>query len=89
MNELGTESLQLHQQAGSLAQKLGVERLWAVGEQSRAAVASFGNHATHFDDPDALITALQTELTHQQGITLLIKGSRGMQMERVVQALHE
>lgn len=89
MNELGTESLQLHQQAGSLARKLGVERLWAIGEQSRAAVASFGNHATHFDDPNTLIAALQAELSHQQGITLLIKGSRGMQMERVVQALHE
>lgn len=87
MNELGTESVQLHQQAGILARTLGIEQLWAIGDMSRYAATSFGDRATHFADHSTLITALQAELARQQGITLLIKGSRGMKMEQVVQAL--
>jgi len=87
MNELGQESAALHQQSGTLARKLGVEQLWTVGTMSKHAASSFGTHATHFDDHASLIAALQNELARQQGITLLIKGSRGMTMEQVVQAL--
>jgi UDP-N-acetylmuramoyl-tripeptide--D-alanyl-D-alanine ligase len=87
MNELGQESAALHQQSGKLARELGVEQLWAVGTMSKHAADSFGAPATHFDDHLSLIAALQSELAQQQGITLLIKGSRGMTMEQVVQAL--
>ncbi len=59
-----------------------------LGEHSRAAVAAFGAGATHFAEVEALITALSGAL--QQGgepPTVLVKGSRGMRMERVVAAL--
>lgn len=87
MNELGQESAQLHHNSGELAHQLGVERLWTTGTMAQYAAASFGSQAQHFPDQAELITALQHALTQQSGVTLLIKGSRGMKMEHLVQAL--
>lgn len=87
MNELGERSVAFHQQAGRLAREVGVERLWAMGNMSRYAVESFGVGALHFVHHDDLITALRAQLP--LGATLLIKGSRSMQMEKVVLALRE
>ena len=50
----------------------------------REAAQAFGADAAHFDDIDALIAALRPSL--RAGTTVLVKGSRFMQMERVVQA---
>ncbi|EIJ41654.1 UDP-N-acetylmuramoyl-tripeptide--D-alanyl-D-alanine ligase [Beggiatoa alba B18LD] len=85
MKELGTQSATFHQQLGELAKELGIERLWAVGDMSRFAVQAFGQGASHWDNQTAMIQALSTEVS--ANITLLIKGSRSMQMEKVVQAL--
>jgi len=87
MKELGEQSIQFHQQAGQQARERGVDRLWAIGELSRHAVNSFGEGAQHFSDHQDLIQTLQAELPAHA--TLLIKGSRGMQMEKVVQALRD
>lgn len=87
MNELGTESAKFHKEAGQLAREVGVERLWGIGEMSRYAVESFGAGAQHFTHHNDLVQSLQMHYpTHA---TLLIKGSRGMQMEKVVNALRE
>jgi len=51
----------------------------------REAAQMFGASAAHFDDIGGLIDALRQSL--RAGATILIKGSRFMQMERVVQAL--
>ncbi len=85
MKELGEQSIEFHQQAGQQAREMGVERLWAIGELSRHAANRFGEGAQHFSDHQDLIKTLLAELPPQA--TLLIKGSRGMQMEKVVQAL--
>lgn len=87
MYELGEQSEQLHKQAGQSARRLGIERLWTLGDLAYHASDSFGQGAQHFTGPEALITALKTALAEQSGITLLVKGSRGMQMEKIVQAL--
>jgi len=79
MNELGTDSAKFHREAGQRAREVGVERLWAIGEMSRYAVESFGEGAYHASSHDDLIESLRAQLpTHA---TLLVKGSRGMQME--------
>ncbi len=52
---------------------------------SAEAAAAFGAGAAHFDDADALVAALVPEAT--AGVTVLVKGSRFMRMERVVRAL--
>ncbi len=85
MGELGDDAVWLHQRIGEMARAEGIERLYAVGELSRAAVHSFGKGGRHFSDRQALIETLGNELTPE--MTLLIKGSRSMHMEEVVDAL--
>ncbi len=87
MGELGTNSLEFHRQAGQLAKELGVERLWAIGNISKHAVTGFGTGGNHFINHDSLVQAIFEQLP--SSATLLIKGSRTMQMEKIVQALQE
>lgn len=85
MGELGAGAAALHAECGALARRLGVLRLWTCGSLSRHASGSFGAGAEHFGDCEALIVALRGNL--RSGLTVLIKGSRAMRMERVVEAL--
>ena len=85
MAELGPEGASLHAQAGCDARRHGVERLLVVGELSVEAVRTFGAGATHFPDCAALVHQLRDELP--DGATVLVKGSRSMAMERVVEAI--
>ena len=90
MRELGPAADALHARSGREARVAGFERLYALGEHSRAAVAAFGTGGLHFEDVDALVADLHRDL--QQGgesAVVLVKGSRGMRMERVVAALVE
>jgi UDP-N-acetylmuramoyl-tripeptide--D-alanyl-D-alanine ligase len=85
MGELGTESDEWHRRAGEWVRSRGCERLYAVGPLSGQAVAAFGAGARHFESHGDLATALRGEIG--PGVTVLIKGSRSMHMEQVVQAL--
>lgn len=85
MGELGEDAARLHAECGAYARELGVERLFALGANSRHAADAFGSRARWFDDLDSLLRALRAELG--AGVTVLIKGSRSMRMERVVEAL--
>ena len=85
MGELGADGAALHADAGRRARVAGVGRLFAVGPLSAEAAAAFGAGAQHFHDQPALIDALREALTGD--VTVLVKGSRSMGMERVVQAL--
>jgi UDP-N-acetylmuramoyl-tripeptide--D-alanyl-D-alanine ligase len=59
--------------------------LYAVGDLSAHAAQAFGADARHFADQAALIAALRTDA--QSGVVMLVKGSRGSAMDRVVRAL--
>ncbi len=85
MAELGESAKILHHQAGEIARRYGVARLYAIGALSRVSVAAFGRGATHFDNVQALIRCLKLDL--RAGINVLVKGSRSMHMEQVVNAL--
>jgi UDP-N-acetylmuramoyl-tripeptide--D-alanyl-D-alanine ligase len=85
MGELGAAAEELHAEAGRIAKQSGMERLFAIGPLSRAAVRAFGAGALHFSDVSLLIDQVRSEITPD--ITLLVKGSRAMQMERVVRGL--
>ncbi len=87
MSELGVDEMRFHRDAGKLARRYGVTRLYATGERTRGSVDAFGENAYHFDDPEALAEALRGDLG--PGITVLVKGSRSMRMERVVDALRK
>lgn len=84
MGELGKDAAQFHRELGIAARELGIERLFALGELSALAVQAFGPGASHFADMETLQPRLLAELDAQT--TVLIKGSRFMRMERVVQA---
>jgi UDP-N-acetylmuramoyl-tripeptide--D-alanyl-D-alanine ligase len=85
MAELGEHTSDSHAHMGSYARACGVQRVFAMGEQSSRAVETFGAGGEWFADIDSLIRRLQAELS--PGVTLLIKGSRVNRLERVVQAL--
>ncbi|WP_353571016.1 UDP-N-acetylmuramoyl-tripeptide--D-alanyl-D-alanine ligase [Candidatus Albibeggiatoa sp. nov. BB20] len=83
MGELGLESTTLHQEIGELAYKMGIEKLWAIGNYSCYAVDSFQGQAQHFTTHEALLEALSIALMKQSHVTLLLKGSRSMMMEKI------
>ena len=85
MGELGSSAERLHAESGARLRALGIERLYAFGPMSRHAAEAFGAGARWFEDLNALIRALHAEAGRE--VTLLVKGSRSMRMERVVEAL--
>ncbi len=85
MRELGADAERLHADTGALAREAGIDRLLAVGALSAAAVRGFGDGATHFSDQAALVEALRASLPADA--VVLVKGSRGSAMDRVVRAL--
>jgi UDP-N-acetylmuramoyl-tripeptide--D-alanyl-D-alanine ligase len=81
MGEVGEQGPAFHTEAGQEAQASGIEHLFALGELARHAVAAFPG-ARHFDSIDALNAAVLQQLPHVNSV--LVKGSRFMRMERVV-----
>ena len=88
MWELGPAADALHAQSGQDARSAGFERLYALGEHSRAAVRAFGSGGNHFETVEMLSAALDHGIkTGGEPPLVLVKGSRGMRMERVIAAL--
>jgi UDP-N-acetylmuramoyl-tripeptide--D-alanyl-D-alanine ligase len=87
MGELGGSAERLHSESGARLRALGVERLYAVGPMSRHTVEAFGKEGRWFENQEALSRALRSEL--KSAVTVLVKGSRSMRMERVVEALRD
>jgi UDP-N-acetylmuramoyl-tripeptide--D-alanyl-D-alanine ligase len=85
MAELGADARALHAGVGRHARERGIQRLFAVGPLSAAAVEEFGVGGKHFADKAALIEALHVQL--HAGVTCLVKGSHSAGMEHVVAAL--
>lgn len=85
MGEVGAHGPAFHREVGDYARTQGVGCLLAVGEATRETVLAFGKGATHFEQLPELIERARIEAT--KGGTLLVKGSRFMRMERVVDAL--
>ncbi|WP_326533539.1 UDP-N-acetylmuramoyl-tripeptide--D-alanyl-D-alanine ligase [Pseudorhodoferax sp.] len=87
MGEVGDAGPSFHAEAGAQARAAGIEHLLALGTQSAGAVAAFGAGAQHFDDVQALIGAARA--LQPRTASVLVKGSRFMRMERVVEALQQ
>ncbi|NHQ87942.1 UDP-N-acetylmuramoyl-tripeptide--D-alanyl-D-alanine ligase [Iodobacter sp. HSC-16F04] len=82
MGEIGSDTAERHQEIGAYARSKGIRALYTLGEQMQLASTAFGGTAQHFADVATLIAAVRTDLTPTA--TLLVKGSRFMRMERVV-----
>jgi UDP-N-acetylmuramoyl-tripeptide--D-alanyl-D-alanine ligase len=85
MGEVGAQGPAFHQEIGEYARAQGIDVLLAVGVLSAASVAAFGAGALHFASVEDL--AQHAQATIDRGMTVLVKGSRFMRMERVVRAL--
>jgi len=84
MGELGTQSAALHAEAGAFARESGIDRLFTLGELSAPASQAFGANARHFRRIEDLLAEIENMLA--PGVTVLVKGSRFMRMERVVKS---
>jgi UDP-N-acetylmuramoyl-tripeptide--D-alanyl-D-alanine ligase len=87
MGEIGDMTGQFHDEVGGYAKSQGVDLLLAFGDSSALTAHNFGVGGQHFKKIEDLIAALTASLTPQT--TVLIKGSRFMRMERVVDAVSE
>jgi UDP-N-acetylmuramoyl-tripeptide--D-alanyl-D-alanine ligase len=87
MGELGEAAPALHAQVGLAARQAGVERLFGLGDLSKEAVRAFGAGGMHFERIEELLAEVENALAPD--VTVLVKGSRAMRMERVVNSLTE
>lgn len=88
MLELGSMAEQLHRDMGSAAARAGVGWLLSLGQFAEATAQGArdgGAEVESFEDLAPLLSTLDSGL--RDGDWVLVKGSRGMRMERVVQHL--
>ena len=85
MGEVGDDGPDFHSEVGRYAKERGISSVLALGESTAHTVAAFGPGARHFATIEDLADAI--ERVHDKGTTVLVKGSRFMRMERVVDAL--
>lgn len=87
MKELGADEARLHSEVGETLKRVGIDRLFATGDLCRHTAVAFGNDAKWFESADELAVAVSDELAAD--VNVLVKGSRSMRMERVVDAIRE
>ena len=86
IGELGEdESPAMHAEVGEYARNKGIEAAYFVGDFSASAAEAFGGQGLWFADKDPLIQVLVHDLPENANV--LVKGSRFMKMEEVVEAL--
>jgi UDP-N-acetylmuramoyl-tripeptide--D-alanyl-D-alanine ligase len=87
MGEVGDQGRDFHIEIGRYARERGIDALYALGELAVHAVRAFGEGARHYAAIGALLADVSAALGPQA--TVLVKGSRFMQMERVVRSLED
>ncbi len=85
MKELGPKAKEMHFNTGQKIREAGIDYLFTFGNLSAATTEAFGENAQHFTEREKMFTALQPHL--KNNATILIKGSRSMQMEKIVNYL--
>lgn len=99
MGEVGTQGPAFHEELGLYASRSGIEHLLTLGELSRISTNAYlkskqHGKAKHYSELTELHRDLQTEISKSEAtptapITVLIKGSRFMRMERLVELLQQ
>ncbi|MGV7208603.1 UDP-N-acetylmuramoyl-tripeptide--D-alanyl-D-alanine ligase [Oxalobacteraceae bacterium A2-2] len=84
MGEVGSQGREFHQEIGAYAHSKGIEQVLVTGELA-AHMQGQGAAIRHFEQFGDLLSAVDAAVTPVA--TVLIKGSRFMKMERVVQHL--
>jgi UDP-N-acetylmuramoyl-tripeptide--D-alanyl-D-alanine ligase len=91
MMELGATAEEEHAAVGRLAAELGLDALVAVGDQARLAAraASKGGMWQIVETNDAAQAARVVASWTEPGDWVLVKASRAMRLERVIDAFRE
>jgi UDP-N-acetylmuramoyl-tripeptide--D-alanyl-D-alanine ligase len=84
MLELGDDGPDYHRNVGRHLSDLGIERVIAVGELSAHITDNCASQALHFAHVDQLLADCPEFF---QDETILVKGSRGMQLDRFVTSM--
>ena len=87
MGELGENTEKMHESIGEKAKVVGINQMYCLGNYSAKACEKFGINGKSFNEMDALLKNLKENMT--EGMTILVKGSRTMRMERAVEALSQ
>jgi len=93
MGEVGNRGPEFHAEVGDWARERGIETLYGLGNETAHGVAAFNGgdfgvgNGLHFNNVEALNAAVLARLP--QVASVLVKGSRFMKMERVVQAIEQ
>ncbi len=82
MLELGRYKNKLHKEVGEYAKSKGIRKLIAFGNLTRHSIDGFGKNGIFFNDETKLKNYLRKNITSKN--VILIKGSRGMKMERFI-----
>jgi len=85
MLELGVLAEEKHKLLGQQAKAAGVDVLLGFGNLTQLSIEEFGTNAKFFSDKAELIAELSTML--DADTIVLVKGSRGMRLEEVVNAI--
>ena len=78
MDELGKDSIKLHQEIGEYAKNSGIEKLYSIGEDAKHYKGD------HFQDVESIVNILSKK--HQKSV-ILVKGSRMMELNKLVDIL--
>lgn len=84
MGEVGSEGVAFHEEIGSYARSCHIDQLFTLGTLAQYASLAFGHAARHFDTMETLNQELAGVPSRA---SVLVKGSRFMKMERVVENL--
>ena len=82
MAELGESAPQMHVEIGAYAKQKGIGQFFTFGDLSVKASDAYGVNAQHFSSIESLVESLKKQM--KQGVSVLVKGSRFMKMERLV-----
>jgi len=81
MGEVGANGPAMHREVGAYARERGVSCLMTLGDAARESAEAFGSQAVVGASPEQLCAAL----VERPVKSVLVKGSRFMRMERIVQ----
>jgi UDP-N-acetylmuramoyl-tripeptide--D-alanyl-D-alanine ligase len=87
MGEVGTQGPQFHEEIGAYAASRGIDTVLVTGALARHMTSAGAQHFEQFDDLLAALDKQMRQLGSKSDATVLVKGSRFMKMERVVQHL--
>jgi UDP-N-acetylmuramoyl-tripeptide--D-alanyl-D-alanine ligase len=90
MLELGEESSGLHAEVGAWAQEKKIDNLIGFGQQAAFATRAFNLSDSTFQDIEKLSDYIKNQIQEfSMPTVVLVKGSRGMKLERLVDSLSQ